>query len=50
MVFDWSRVDPESTTYWDLVGLDEATLLRGHFGPGDPLEDFLGTTPDRTTG
>lgn len=50
VVFDWSRVDPESTTYWDLVGLDESTLLRGRFGAGDPLEDFLGATRDRTTG
>ena len=40
VVFDWSRVDPQTTTYWELVGLDESTLLRGHFGPGDPLEDF----------
>ncbi len=50
VVFDWSRVDPETTTYWDLVGLDESTLLRGRFGPGDPLDDFLGDTRHRTTG
>ena len=49
VVFDWSRVDPETTTYWDLVGLDESTLLRGHFGPGDPLDAFLGTAAHRTT-
>lgn len=49
VVFDWSRVDPETTTYWDLVGLDESTLLRGRFGPGDPLEDFLGAPRPRTT-
>lgn len=50
VVFDWSRVDPETTTYWGLVGLDESTLLRGHFGPGDPLEDFLGAPRDPATG
>ena len=50
VVFAWSRVDPESTTYWDLGGLDESTLLRGRFGPGDPLEDFLGTSRDQPTG
>jgi hypothetical protein len=40
VVFDWSRVDPESAAYWELVGLDESKLLRGSFGPGDPLDDF----------
>jgi hypothetical protein len=37
VVFDWSRSDPVSTPYWDLVGLDESTLLRGRFGADDPL-------------
>ena len=50
VVFDWSRVDPETTTYWELVGLDESTLLRGRFGPGDPLDDFLGAARHGTTG
>ncbi len=50
VVFDWSRVDPETTTYWKLVGLDESTLLRGRFGPGDPLDDFLASARDRTPG
>jgi len=50
VVFDWSRVDPETTTYWELVGLDESKLLRGSFGPGDPLEEFLSETRDRTPG
>ena len=50
VVFDWSRVEPETTTYWDLIGLDESTLLRGRFGPGDPLDDFLGTPRPGATG
>jgi hypothetical protein len=50
VVFDWSRVDPETTAYWELVGLDESKLLRGAFGPGDPLEEFLNETRDRTPG
>ncbi len=37
VIFDWSRSDPVSTPYWDLVGLDESTLLRGRFGDDDPL-------------
>lgn len=37
VVFDWSRSDPASTPYWELVGLDESRLLRGQFGAGDPL-------------
>ena len=49
VVFDWSRVEKETTTYWDLVGLDESTLLRGRFGPGDPLDDFLGDARHRST-
>jgi 3-phenylpropionate/cinnamic acid dioxygenase small subunit len=42
VVFDWSRVDPPSKPYWDLVGLDESALLRGAFGPDDPLYSQLG--------
>jgi hypothetical protein len=41
VVFDLSRVDPPTTPYWDLVGLDEAKLLRGAFGPDDPLYSHL---------
>lgn len=41
VVFDWSRVDPATTTYWDLVGLDPATLMRGRFGTDDPVYGFL---------
>ncbi|MCW2756223.1 MAG: hypothetical protein JWQ32_3634 [Marmoricola sp.] len=37
VVFDWSRSDPASTPYWELVGLDESKLLRGRFGDDDPL-------------
>lgn len=37
VVFDWSRSDPTSTPYWDLVGLDQSRLLRGKFGSDDPL-------------
>jgi SnoaL-like domain len=44
VVFDWSRVDPASAAYWDLVGLDEAKLLRGRFGADDPLYSHLGVT------
>lgn len=50
VVFDWSRVDPESRTYWELVGLDESKLLRGHFGPGDPLDDFLARSRNQEQG
>lgn len=42
VVFDWSRVDAASTPYWELVGLDEAKLLRGRFGAEDPLYSVLG--------
>jgi hypothetical protein len=42
VVFDWSRVDTDSATYWDLMGLDESKLLRGHFGADDPLYSVLG--------
>jgi 3-phenylpropionate/cinnamic acid dioxygenase small subunit len=42
VVFDWSRVDPASAAYWDLMGLDEAKLLRGRFGADDPLYRQLG--------
>jgi SnoaL-like domain len=41
VVFDWSRVDPATTPYWDLVGLDESKLLRGKFGADDPLYSHL---------
>jgi 3-phenylpropionate/cinnamic acid dioxygenase small subunit len=41
VVFDWSRVDESGVPYWDLVGLDEAKLLRGTFGPDDPLYSHL---------
>jgi 3-phenylpropionate/cinnamic acid dioxygenase small subunit len=44
VVFDWNRVDPASAAYWDLVGLDEAKLLRGRFGADDPLYSHLGVT------
>ena len=42
VVFDWSRVGQATTTYWDLVGLDGGKLLRGAFGPEDPLYHLLG--------
>jgi 3-phenylpropionate/cinnamic acid dioxygenase small subunit len=42
VVFDWSRVDTDSATYWDLMGLDESKLLRGDFGAADPLYSVLG--------
>ena len=42
VVFDWTRVDGESLAYWDLMGLDESKLLRGEFGPGDPVYSHLG--------
>jgi 3-phenylpropionate/cinnamic acid dioxygenase small subunit len=42
VVFDWSRVDADNATYWDLMGLDEAKLLRGRFGADDPLYAVLG--------
>jgi hypothetical protein len=42
VVFDWSRVDIDSATYWDLIGLDESKLLRGDFGAADPLYSVLG--------
>jgi 3-phenylpropionate/cinnamic acid dioxygenase small subunit len=42
VVFDWSRVQDASATYWDLVGLDPSKLLRGDFGAGDPLYGLLG--------
>jgi hypothetical protein len=41
VVFDWSRVDPATTPYWHLVGLDESKLLRGKFGADDPLYSHL---------
>ena len=44
VVFDWSRVDAPTTPYWDLVGLDESKLLRGKFGPDDPLYSHLAVT------
>jgi 3-phenylpropionate/cinnamic acid dioxygenase small subunit len=42
VVFDWSVVGEATATYWDLVGLDGATLLRGVFGEADPLYNCLG--------
>ena len=42
VVFDWSRVDTDSTAYWDLMGLDKSRLLRGNFGAADPLYSVLG--------
>jgi hypothetical protein len=42
VVFDWSRVEPLTTPYWDLVGTDESKLLRGSFGPDDPLYTQFG--------
>jgi len=42
VVFDWSRVDADSATYWDLMSLDESKLLRGEFGAADPLYSVLG--------
>jgi 3-phenylpropionate/cinnamic acid dioxygenase small subunit len=44
VVFDWSRVDLASAAYWDLMGIDEAKLLRGRFGGDDPLYSHLGVT------
>jgi len=41
VVFDWSRVDESGMPYWELVGLDESKLLRGKFGPDDPLYSHL---------
>lgn len=41
VVFDWSRVDEAGMAYWKLVGLDESKLLRGKFGPDDPLYSHL---------
>ena len=41
VVFDWSRSDPASAPYWDLVGLDASKLLRGRFGEDDPLYSVL---------
>jgi hypothetical protein len=41
VVFDWSRVDDAARPYWELVGLDESKLLRGQFGPDDPLYSHL---------
>jgi hypothetical protein len=41
VVFDWSRVDDAALPYWELVGLDESKLLRGQFGPDDPLYSHL---------
>ncbi len=37
VVYDWSKVAPVGPSYWDLIGRDEATIIRGAFGPGDPL-------------
>jgi hypothetical protein len=42
VVFDWSRVDALTMPYWDLMGLDESKLLRGSFGPNDPLYTLFG--------
>lgn len=41
VVFDWSRVDDAGLPYWEQVGLDETKLLRGDFGPNDPLYSHL---------
>lgn len=41
VVFDWSRVEEATSTYWDLVGLDPTKLLRGDFGAADPLYSLL---------
>jgi hypothetical protein len=42
VVFDWSRVEEASATYWGLMGMDETKLLRGTFGADDPLYSELG--------
>lgn len=44
VVFDWSRVEPMSVTYWDLMGHDTSKLLFGAFGPDDPLYELLEVT------
>lgn len=43
VVFDWSRVESPTPAYWDVAGLDVSKILRGTFGPGDPLYSHLGT-------
>lgn len=50
VVFDWSRVSPPTTTYWQLMGLDESKLLRGSFGPDDPLYRELGVARGPVSG
>jgi hypothetical protein len=42
VIFDWSRVEPITMPYWDLVGIDESKMLRGSFGPDDPLYTQFG--------
>jgi hypothetical protein len=37
VVYDWSKVAPVGPSYWDMIGRDEATIIRGAFGPSDPL-------------
>lgn len=42
VVYDWSKVEPTGHSYWELVGLDQSTIVSGAFGPSDPLYTVFG--------
>jgi hypothetical protein len=50
VVYDWSKVAPVGPSYWDLIGRDEATIIRGVFGPGDPLYTVFDVARGATDG
>lgn len=41
LVLDWSRVEPATGRYWDVMGLDVDRLPFGAAGDADPLRAFL---------
>lgn len=48
VVYDWSKVAPVGPSYWDLIGRDEAAIIRGAFGPSDPLHTVFGVARGAT--
>lgn len=41
VVYDWSTVAPAGQSYLELVGHDESKIIKGRFGPDDPLYSVL---------
>ena len=48
VVCDWTKVAPVGPSYWELIGRDESTIIRGAFGPSDPLYTLFGVARGAT--